>query len=280
MSMGSNGLALTLNNPNAPVISAWANNLYQIGSTFNSPRQNNSYIAPAFINNPISFDHIRLPLSVNIVSTSVATTANTTFSLGLTYAFYVGMYTTGGTNATSLKSAFTTSGGITQRVNFQAGTAGSQYSVTNAFTWPVNGTNATSTFSASYAASTSNMSFAVTQMSAFTGMKHFEMPSASSLPPNMYWVMMGVMSTSATQAATALFQVFLSHSHLAFPQIQQTYGFFGQASNISVANISGVGSYQAPGGIGSGTLPAGLGFSDITAMASSPVNFIYMEYDG
>ena len=257
-------------------LSAWANNLYQFNSSTIQPRQSTSNVFPAFVNDAISFDHIRFPMTVSIGSTTVATTANTTFSQGVFYTFNAGFYTTSGTNATSLRSALTTSAGMTHQISVQAGTAGSQYSVTYAATYPLNTVGGTSSFSASYAASTSNLSLVTTQMTNFTGMKHFEISMASSLAPNMYWINYGVSSATSTAGIAGLSAAFLVHSNWAMSQPNNTWGLFGQANNASIQAITGVGSFTTAGG---GTV-AGFGFSNISSQANHPVPYIYMEYDG
>jgi len=255
-------------------LSAWANNLYQFNSTIIVPRQSTSYVFPALVNDAISFDHIRFPMTVAQGTTTVATTANTTFSLGASYTVNAAFYTTSGTNASSLGSVLTTSGGISHRISIQAGTAGSQYSVSHFYTFPFNTAGSTATVSTTYASSQTNISLSsVTQM---TGMKHFELAMSTSLPPNMYWMMIGVSSTTATQGVAGLSAALMNQSHWGMSQPNNTWGFFGQANNASVQAITGVGSFTTAGG---GTV-AGFGFSNISSQASHPVPYIYMEYDG
>jgi hypothetical protein len=274
-SIGVGGTNATISINNQP-LSAWANNLYQFNTQTIQPRQSTSQVFPAFMNNPVSFDHIRFPMTVSIGSTTVATTANTTFSLGVFYTVNAGFFTSGGTNATSLVSALTTSAGLTHQISVQVGTAGTQYSVTHALTYPFNTAGGTSSFSASYAASTSNLALSTTQLTAFTGMKHFEIAMSSSLPANAYWIMYGVSSATSTAGIAGLSAAVLIHSNWAMSQPNNTWGFFGQANNASVQALTGVGSFSTAGG---GTVSA-FGFSNISSQSSHLVPYIYMEFDG
>lgn len=273
-SIGAGSTGATISIAEQPLF-AWANNLYQVNSQTIQPRQSTSVVFPAFINNAVTFDHIRLPLTVSMGSTTVATTANTTFSLGVFYTFVVGFFTTGTANATSLSSALSTTAGMTHQISVQANTAGSQYTVTNAFTYPVNAAGGTSSFSNSYNVSTSNLAISTTGLTQFTGMKHLELAMASSLPANMYWIGYGVSSTTSTQGIAGISAGFLIHSNWGMSQPNNTWGFFGQANNASVQAISGVGSITTA----AGNL-TGFGFSNVSSSASHVVPYIYMEFDG
>lgn len=259
-------------------IYAYANQLYMLNSQTMQPRQSTSAVFPILIQDDVSFDHVRFPLTVSMGSTTLGTTANTTFSAGITYTFNVGFYRSTTNNATSLNSFVTTSAGLSQSINVQANANGSQYSVSLGLTWPQNGTgtNATNTFSSSYAVSTSNFAISTTGLTAFSGMKHFEINMQSSMPANFYWVNMGVSSSVSTQGIAGLSSPLVIHSHIAMSQINNTFGMFGQANNASIQAISGVGSFTTAGG---GTV-AGFGFSNISSSASHNVPYIYMEYDG
>ena len=268
---------MTASFQNTPLF-AYANNLYQFNSQTIQPRQSTSVVFPIFVNNDITFDHMRLPMTVSMGSTTLGTTANTTLSAGVTYTINAGFYRTGTANATSLSSYLTTNAGITQTIQVGAGTAGSQYTVSIGLTYPQNGTgaNATSTFSSSYNVSTSNIAISTTGLTAFSGMKHFEMPYNSSLPDDMYWVNLGVSSTTATQGIAGLSSPLILHSFWGMSQPNNIWGFFGKANSNTVQNISGIGSFTTAGG---GTV-TGLGFSNISSSASHVVPYIYMEFDG
>lgn len=272
-SIGAGSTGATISIAEQPLF-AWANQLYQPNSAGVQFRQNTSAVFPAFINNAVTFDHIRCELTVGLNSTTVATTANTTFSLGAFYTFNVGFFTTNTANATSLGSVLSTSAGLTHQISVQAGTAGSQYTITNAFTYPVNAAGGTSSFSTSYNVSTSNLAFSTTQLTQFTGAKHFEISMASSLPANMYWVALGVSSTTSTQGVAGITNQFITHSHVVMTQPNNTWGFFGQANNATVQAISGVGSLTSNAAL------TGFGFSNISSTASHIIPYIYMEYDG
>ena len=272
-SIGAGSTGATISIAEQPLF-AWANNLYQVNSQTIQPRQSTSAVFPGMINNAVTFDHIRFPLTVSIGSTTVATTANTTFSLRVFYTINVGFYSTGTANTTSLSSVLTTSGGITQQISVQAGTAGSQYTVSNFFTYPANVAGGTATFSTSYNVSTSNLAISTTNLTQFTGMKHLEIPMLSSLPANMYWIAYGVSSTTSTQGIAGISAGFLVHSNWGMSQPNNTWGFFGQANNATVQAISGVGS------ITSNATMSGFGFSNISSSASHVVPYVYMEFDG
>lgn len=277
ISFGLNGSTITASNE-VPPLFAYANNLYMFNSQTIQPRQSTSAVFPVNIPNNLSFDHMRFPMTVSMGSTTLGTTANTTLSAGVTYTFNVGFYRTGTANATSLSSYITTNAGLSQSINLGANANGSQYTVSIGLTYPQNGTGAaaTATFSTSYNVSTSNFAISTTGLTAFTGMKHFEIPFVSSLPDDMYWVNLGVSSSVQTQGIAGLSSPLVLHSFWAMSQPNNTWGFFGNANNATVQNISGIGSFSTAGG---GTV-AGFGFSKISSSASHNVPYIYMEFDG
>lgn len=255
-------------------ISAWANQPYMPNSQTIQPRQSTSVVFPAYVNNAISFDHIRFPLTVSMGSTSLATTANTTFSAGVFYTFNVGFYETLSSNATSLVSALTTNAFITETIGVSANANGSQYTVQFGITHPTQTGN--SNFGSTINLSNASFQISTTGLTAFTGMKHFEIPLAASLDPNMYWVAYGVSSTTSTQGIAGLSSPLMLHSNWGMSQPNNAWGLFGQANNASIQNISGNGSFTTAGG---GTV-AGFGFSNISSSASHVIPYIYAEYDG
>jgi len=262
----------------ANTMPAWANQLYYPNTTTYQVRNSTSIIFPVVVNNPVQFDHFRQPLSVSVSqAAAVATTANTTFNYGVTYAFRVVFFATELATPTVLDFARELSGGLTHRVTVQAGAVGSQYSVTHALSYPVNNSNNTSTFSTSYATSSVSIVVSSSVLSAFTGQKHLELGvAAGTISPDMYWIAMGVGSTTATGGNAALTAGLIVHSNIAMTQPSGTaWGFFGQAANASVGVISGLGSYTS-----SNSSPVDLAMSRISGNTQNLVPFVYLEYDG
>lgn len=278
--VGTNGMVLSQSTgaagSNATIsigpqlLSSWANNFYQYNSQTTAPRQSTSAIAPVYVANAITFDFLRMPLTVSATSTTNATTANQSLSFGVFYTFNVGIFSTNTNNSTLLKSVATTSAGLSHQISAAFNTNGGVHSVTNNITYPVS--DGTQTFSASYSTSVTNFQLNSSVITAFTGMKHLEMPFAGSLPPNIYWMMLGVSAQTSTSVNAVFTRANIVHSNWGLTQPNNTWGYFGQAVSNTVQAIDGVGVFSTAGG---GTVSE-LGFSNISSTASHVVPYFYL----
>lgn len=276
-STGAAGSNATISIQQYP-ISAWANNLYQPNSaTFSANRQSTSTVWPNMINNPVSFDHVRFPMSMSLQSSSTSTTNNSSFTLAaVTYTFNFGVYATGSGNATSLTSVMTTSASMYHQIAVSMSNPASVWTINNILVYPRNTAGSYVTTTIADATSSGTLNVRTTGMTGFTGMKHFEIPFGSSIQPNMYWMMLGVSSTVVTSVNANFSTALVGFTNWGMSQPNNTWGFVGENTASSVQAITGIGSFTTAGG---GTV-TGLGFSNISSAASHIVPYIYMEYDG
>ena len=276
-SIGAGGTNATISIQQYP-ISAWANNFYQPNSaTFNANRQSTTTVWPNMINNPISFDHVRFPMSMSLQSSSTSTTNNSSFTLAaVTYTFNYGIYATGSSNATSMTSVLTTSASMYHQIAVSMSNPASVWTVQNILVYPRNSAGSYATTTIADATSSGTLNIRTTAMTGFTGMRHFEIPFANSLQPNMYWMLLGASSTLSTNVNSNFSTALVAFSNWGMSQPNNTWGLVGENTASSIQAITGLGSFTTAGG---GTV-TGLGFSNISSAASHIVPYVYMEFDG
>lgn len=233
--------------------------------------QSTSIVWPADVQNNESVGFARYLVSANVTSmASLATTINTSLAYSQAGTFRLVAYTRGtGANSQSLQSIASTSWSTGQGVTLTANTTGSQYSVSNAYSFPNTATASTS-FSTSYAASVTNFQVSSTHLTALTAAKIQGVPWDTLLPPERIWFAFGVSTTSGSTGNASISNGGrLNTSGLGLSQVNLPYGDFGVAANASVHAVSGVGSFTTAGG-GS---TASLGFSNISSNASHIVPY-------
>ena len=131
---------------------------------------------------------------------------------------------------------------MTQSVQLGAGTAGSQYTVSIGFTYPIS--NGTSTYSTSYNTSQTRFDLSSNSHTLFTGTRYVDIPFVTSLPANNYWVGIGRSQTNSTQATAAMTQLLVSDAIGAIQNNLSAMGPFGVATNSTNHAWIGLGAYS------------------------------------
>lgn len=269
----SNGLTLSLSAA-APGGGAAAQSFYMwpdeiANSSAWQVSGSTSHVQPIYIPFPISISYIRLPLTLSCVGsmTSIATAAAVTRGFTVSSTFNVGIYTQGtGASSRSLVQFASGSASWIQRATYQAAAVGSNWSSGHTISYPIEGGN--SNFTVSAATTLTNVSINSTQLSNFTGLRHFGIPFATSLPAGAYWLMYG-SSTSGSSSGTANVSTLriLASNHV-ITQVNQIFNLMGVASNSSDHFRQGLGSWttNAIGG-----LPASIALANISTSASHPI---------
>ena len=267
--VGTNGISISTNGSTISIAREvqskyWNVPGYNLFTGTVRPLASTYVVFPFSVGDNVSFDYLRFMNTINIASTSFASTANTTFSYNQNVTFNILLYSQNtGSSSLSLASISSTSAGLTQSANVAYGSASNTQQLnTYAVTYPIS--TGTSSFSSSY--STSNIStIAVStgNYSRFTGLKFLDIPFAGSLTPGMYWMALNA-STAFTTQATNLSGIRIVFSTAGITQINNPMGLFGQVNNASIQVMNGIGSFTTAGGV----TTASLGFSNVSSYGS------------
>lgn len=267
--VGTNGISISTNGSTISIAREvqskyWNVPGYNLFTGTVRPLASTYVVFPFSVGDNVSFDYLRFMNTINIASTSFASTANTTFSYNQNVTFNILLYSQNtGASSLSLASISSTSAGLTQSANVAYGSASNTQQLnTYAVTYPIS--TGTSSFSSSY--STSNIStIAVStgNYSRFTGLKFLDIPFAGSLTPGMYWMALNA-STAFTTQATNLSGIRIVFSTAGITQINNPMGLFGQVNNASIQVMNGIGSFTTAGGV----TTASLGFSNVSSYGS------------
>lgn len=220
-----------------------------------------------------SFSFLRFPISLTTNSTTVATTgASLSASVNVLSTWQAVVYSLGtGGNSRSLQSVASGSVGWTVQNSISVAANGTQYSITQAISYGVEGNNTNS--SSSYVASQTNMSFVTTNIhTVFSGNRYIDINFANSLSAGPYWVVFGYSSSSATNS-TGIQPA--SNCNLSFSNMQGAAGInIGprvMGSTNSANPLMGGASFSTAGGGTTASLP----ISALTLIASNAR--IYMQ---
>lgn len=227
-----------------------------VGTQGTAPGNSQSVVFPALLQQGVSADFARFFASRNTNSTTLATSANVTFSAQRAHTFNLGLYVQGtGANSTRIESVVTTSIGSTQQVSLQANANGSEYTVSYNLSYPrLSGTSSTQI---TYAATQTNFSLVTTNLTAFTGYQIVDIPFASAIPASNYWVVLGSSSATTTggvAGATAL-NVAVGF-WICANQFTGAWGAAGVGNNSSIGAAPILGSYSVAGGATQATIAA------------------------
>lgn len=245
---------------NVPLISATS-----LGREFGSTSHAEFFV----VGLPLTASYLRLAAQMATQSTSLGTTANTTFSGSVVVTNQFVIYTQNiGASSQSLASYTSGSVGSTMLHSIQANANGSEYTVSNFITYPAPG-GITSTFSSSYASTSASIMLNSAWQVDFTGVRWLDTPLVTSLPASNYWILFGVSTNSAAQVAAVSRCVVTFAGGLINRQPDTTFGSMNIVLNASIAAQPGVGSFTTAGG---GTT-ASLGFSNISSKASHPRSY-------
>lgn len=269
--ISSNGSTISMG---PGMVSSFANILYKPENQTQQALASTFIVHPFVVSQNVSFDFLRLVNSVSIASTSIASTANTTFSYNQAVTFRVVLYSQlTGASSMSLASISSTTAGLTVSLNAYFGSATNTSQANSlGITYPI--ATGTSSFSSSYA--TSNLStFALStgNYTRLTGYKFLDIPFAGSLPPGDYWFAFNASTTQTTQGTAGLSAMRLLFSTIGLSQGNNTYANFGAVNNASVQAHLGVGSFTTVGG----ATTASFGFSNVSSSASHVVPYFSLS---
>lgn len=213
----------------------WASNATALVTLSQSTSNMQPFRAP-FLN--CSFARLWATFATN--STSVATTANTSFSVSKLSTINMVAYSLGtGASSRSLISVASGSAGFSQQWSIGANSTGSQYTVTMNITYPVTG--GTSSYSTSYATSQTRFDFSSNSITLFSGSRFFDVPFSATLTEGQYWMAIGMSTNTSTQGVAAM-------SNAGFVLSQFYHGANGVSAVAAVGEPSNVTlHFQRPG---------------------------------
>lgn len=272
LNMGTNAGAATISIEQKPV--TYYANLYQlVGTTTMRNVQSTSIVQPFYMAEPLVADFIRLfqSGSNSAASTTTGTTANTTFSAGMTHSHNFVIYSQG-TGGNSMSLQYVTSTQVVESFSQQvgAGANGSQYSVTLRFSLPMS--TGTSAFNKDWSASTSNISFTSSGITGFTGFKQVDYYFPMTLNPGMYWLAHGISTSATSNGVSAVVRNQFTHNFIGVSQGNNSFGTWDSATNSSVAWQPGFGSFTTGGAAGT---TASIPISAMSTSASN--NILYFQ---
>ena len=212
-----------------------------IGATQTMIASNSShYVFPFVLNQDLSCSYMRMPASFNLVSTSFATTANSSTTFSQVHTAFMVVYSAGvGASSRSLQYVTSGSAGWTWQVSGTIGNTNSRWSVTNNFTFPSEG-NAAAVFTSSYPSSLTRVDVLTTGgMTDMAGWKYLDIPFAASLDAGNYWMALMHSSASAGGKANGM-----SASTIVLSQVNTAIGALGAANNASHQLQIGLGSWS------------------------------------
>lgn len=245
---GSSGSVIISGGPNK--VSSYANIYNRATYTTTAYTASAFGVIPFFLEDALTADYFRILVSVAIGSTSLASTANTTFSQNQQITWNCLIYSQGtGASSTLATSVTSWSASMAQSRNVAYGSASNtQQSHVFGMTFPVS-SGGTSTFSASY--STSNLStiaVSTANVSLLSGGRLLDMPVEITLAPGEYFLMHRGSTAQTTQGVAGVSGARLQISTLGQPSIGAPVAQFGKTSGSSNIPQLGLGSWSTAAG--------------------------------
>lgn len=235
-----------------------------------------SHAGSFFAPEQISASFIRVPMVMTTNSTTYGTTgASLSASVAIYSTFNAVVYGVG-TGANSRSAVYVASGsaGATQMNSMSVAANGTQYSITQFYTYPVEGQSTNNT-SFGYSISNTNYSFVTTGFhSLFTGSRFIDIPFATRLDAGAYWMVMGMSTSSATNSTgiSLASQANVRYSnHYGISQANLNFGVMG-STNLTSGGLLGAGSFSTAGGGTTTSFP----MSAISSSASNPLPYWLM----
>lgn len=271
--VGANGISISTAGSTLTVmnnfISSYENQPLVTAATMTLNMASISHCVAFNLPEPISASFIRIPVSMSMNSTSIATSANSnTGGVALYSTFNAVIYSLGvGGNSQSLQSVASGSAGFTFSNSISVAANGTQCSISQGYSAQAEGIAATVT--TQYSVSTSQYPFSSTAFSRFSAGRFLDIPFANSLPPGPYWLVFGgSSSTNATTGAAAL-SVMTNclarySNHYGVSQGNVVFGVMNNA-NLTSGGFLGAGSFSTAGGGTTASLP-------LSAISSSASN--------
>lgn len=254
-------------------LSYWANGVLgqmASGQILGGGSQSTSFFAPVMLPAALAVDFVRLLVSYSTNSTSFATAANTSYGWvrASTHNF---VWYNRNTGASSQSLASLASTAFTQRMSLTltANANGSEYSVGATHTYFDEGLESSYTWS--YASTQTRFDLATNSLTAFTGLRFFDSPFATTLGLSNYWLGFGLSTSSSatgSNVGTNLYAGFVGYLHArGFSAAVERPGL---ATNSTNALYIGAGSFTTAGGGTTGSL----GFSNISTVISQAIPFL------
>jgi hypothetical protein len=241
--------------------------------TVNAHMQSTSQVFPIYMPENLSFAYIRMLQSLSLSSmASIATTANftrTVLSQAGTFNFV--LYARGvGANSLSLQSIGSTQHTSGLNVVVTANANGSQWTMSNNFSFP-NSATASTGYTTGYATTLSNLNASSTHLASINGLQFMEFPFASSLSAGNYWMAIGLTTGALTTAQTASYSRFsIAQSFAGAPQTNQVFSQLGSGGAASIQAQFGIGSFTTAGGGTTGSMP----ISAVSSQASHIIPWV------
>ncbi len=249
----------------------YSNLPYFTGTVTLAYGQSTSHVVPFQVGNNLSFDYVRihgLP-AVSGASTTAATAANTTFSVGYTKTHNLALYSIAqGANSNSLQLHVSTQflEYFSGRIGAGAASANGQV-YTFAYTLPCSSGN--SAFGYSYSSTAASFNVNSAGITGLTGTKLIDLPFGTSISAGRWFLMYGYSTTTAVQAAgtTIGLRNAISYNPVFMSQAAVSIGVWGAATSNIYGVPLGAGSFTTVGGATTNSLH----ITKITASAANPL---------
>lgn len=231
-----------------------------------------TYVAPFILPNDMSASYLRFFVQMQTNTTSVATTANVTFSYRQCSTWNAVVYKQmTGASSLSLEAVASGSVGWTYQASLQANANGSQYTVTNNITYPARG--GTEAYTSSYASTQTHFAFSSQLWTMFTANRFIDVPFATSLPASNYWMAVGAWQTVTTGGIAGASDARPSAANIwAQSNQNSSWGNFGTAFNNTIQLKPGLGVVTT----NTVSTFASIAFSQITSLGGHVIPFFQM----
>jgi len=253
-----------------PVYQSYYENNVLVGSSHNSGVGGSSMqLQPFVLPYNISVSYVRIPVSQQITSNTIGSSANATLTLNISQTLYANFYSLGtGANSRSLQYVGQASATSLYQILLSQGATSSNISVYHNFTYLVEG--GTAAFATSYATTQTNIPVSTTHLTAFTGFRFLDIPFVSSLSAGAYWIGLQRSSATATTGGGNNFSgITIGHSHLIATQtnINSMNIMGGNTTVFSVPLAQGLGLWSTNS---NGATASSIALSQISTQASHP----------
>lgn len=243
------------------------------GTTAVSLGGSSMYVQPFLMPYDVSISYIRIPVTNQFSSLTLATTNNTTVNFRQTHTYWFNIYSAGnGASSRSLQYLTQGSFSIVYAITGQQGAASANQTVSHAYTYPGEG-GVYGNFATNYSPAAASLNFSTTHLTAFTGYKFIDIPFNTSLASGQWWIGVQRSSVSAQTGATALANATNNNSLIMISQIAQTINNMG-LTNSTAASVWSTNAWQLGLGYWStnsvGRTTDSVGMSQISVIANQP----------
>jgi hypothetical protein len=248
------------------------------GTTNVSMGGSSMYMQPFLMPYNLSVSYIRMPITHQITSNTLASTNNTTINFRATQTFIFNIYSVGnGASSRSLQHFAQASSTMVYAITGQQGANTNQQSVSHAFTYPGEA-GASATFSTSYSPASAALNFSTTHLTAFTGFRWIDIPFNSSLASGQWWMGVQRISSTAQTGAANLSLLTNQISSIMVSQISANPNIMGADTTVGTSPWQqGLGVWTTNS---TGATTVSLALSQISTLANQPrlpLQFIRQE---